>query len=62
MVDHLKRMMEISDEVGDIREIDMGPWMDQSDRISIRGRTKDGKDFEMVLEIYNKMDFTDVDG
>lgn len=61
MVDHLKRMMEIAEEIGDIREIDMGPFMDQSDKISIRGKTKDGKDFEMVLEIYHKTDLTDVD-
>lgn len=61
MVDYLKRMMEISEEIGDIREIDMGPFMDQSDKISIRGKTKDGKDFEMVLEIYHNTDLTDVD-
>ena len=62
MVDLLKRMMDVTDDVGNIQEIDMGPWLDQSDRISIRGKTKDGRDFEMVLEIYYKQDFTDVDG
>lgn len=62
MVDHLKRMMDVTEEVGSILKIDMGPFMDQSDRIYIQGKTKDGKSFEMVLEIYHKTDLTDVEG
>ena len=51
MLNHLKRMMNAAESVGSVTRINMGDWLDAYDRISIAGKTNDGRKFEMTLEI-----------
>lgn len=47
----LKRLMAISETMGDISAVELGEWLDKYDRISIQGNTQDGREFRMTLEV-----------
>ena len=52
----MKRMMGVAEAVGNITGVDMGEWLDKYDRISIRGTTPEGQEFEMILEINKEVE------
>ena len=52
MYDFLKSLLAVAeDEIGVIEEVSMGDWIKTKNRICIQGTTKDGKPFELVLEV-----------
>ena len=51
MYGHLKRMMATAECVGLVSEVNMGVWLGTHNRISIDGKTADGRKFEMTLEV-----------
>lgn len=51
MYDHLKEMMAVVEAIGEVNEIHMGDWLHKSKRIDINGKTADGKEFTLTLEI-----------
>lgn len=48
---HFRQMLGASENVGNIEEISMGDWLGKSERIDIHGKTNDGRDFTLTLEI-----------
>lgn len=51
MYNHLKRMMSAVEAIGEVNEIHMGDWLHKSKRIDISGKTNDGREFTLTLEI-----------
>ena len=52
MYDFLKVLLVVAEnKIGTIEEVSMGDWIKTKDRICIQGTTKEGKPFELVLEI-----------
>ena len=51
MYQHLKKMLEIAEEVGAVNSLNMGEWLRGKDHISIRGETTNGQPFELELFI-----------
>jgi hypothetical protein len=50
--DFLKVLLVVAEnKIGTIEEVSMGDWIKTKDRICIQGTTKEGKSFELVLEI-----------
>ena len=56
MYSHMKRMMTVAENVGDITGIDMGEWLDKYDRISFAGTTPEGLKFELNLQINKEVE------
>ena len=52
---HFRQVLGVSEVVGDIEEISMGDWLGRSERIHINGKTHDGRDFTLTLEIENEV-------
>lgn len=48
---HLRNMMTLADAVGDVTDVNSGEWTATSDRVYITGKTMDGYDFTLTLEI-----------
>ena len=48
---YFRQVLGVAENVGDIREIHQGDWLGKSERIDINGKTHDGRDFTMTLEI-----------
>ena len=56
MYNHLNRMLPVAESVGDITSLDMGDWANKYERISICGKTPEGRDFELVLEVTKEVE------
>ena len=51
----MKQMLPVAESVGDIKDVGMTEnWIGLKDRVSISGKTIDGRKFELVLEIDTK--------
>lgn len=48
---HLKKMILLADDIGEVDNITMGEWLETSDRVYINGKTQDGREFTLTLEI-----------
>ena len=49
---NMKQMLPVAESVGDIKEVGMTEnWIGLKDRVSISGKTVDGRKFELTLEI-----------
>lgn len=48
---HFRNVLNVAENVGDIFEIHQGDWLGKSERIDINGKTKDGREFTLTLEI-----------
>ena len=51
MINRLRKMLVLAEEVGKIDEVYKGDWVGKYDRINITGKTPDGRDFTITLEI-----------
>ena len=52
MYEFMKTLLVVAEnKIGAIEEVSMGDWCKTKDRICIQGTTKDGKPFELVLEV-----------
>ena len=47
---HFRQVLGVAEIVGNIEEISQGDWLD-AERIHINGKTHDGRDFTLTLEI-----------
>ena len=51
----MKQMLPVAESVGDIKDVGMTEnWIGLKDRVSISGKTIDGRKFELVMEIDTK--------
>ena len=48
---YFRSVLGVAEIVGNIEEISQGDWLGRSDRIDIHGKTVDGRDFTLTLEI-----------
>ena len=48
---HFRQILGVAENVGGIDEISQGDWIDRSERIYITGKTNDGRDYTLTLEI-----------
>ena len=51
MTYQMKLLLNIAEAIGEIEEVYMGDWVGKYERINITGKTPDGKNFTMTLEI-----------
>ena len=48
----MKQMLPVAESVGNVKEVGMTEnWIGLKDRVSISGKTVDGRKFELTLEI-----------
>ena len=47
----LRKMLSLTEDIGVIDEVYMGDWVGKYDRINVTGKTQDGRDFTLTLEI-----------
>lgn len=60
MYDLLKTLLVVAEnKIGTIEEVAMGDWIKTKDRICIQGTTKEGKPFELVLEVDKEVEAHD---
>lgn len=48
---YFRNVLGVAEIVGEIEEISQGDWLGKSERIDINGKTRDGRDFTLTLEI-----------
>ena len=48
---HFRQVLGTAENVGEIEEVSQGDWLGKSERIDIHGKTRDGRDFTLTLEI-----------
>lgn len=48
---YFRNVLNVAENVGDISEIHQGDWLGKSERIDINGKTQDGREFTLTLEI-----------
>ena len=48
---YFRNVLGVAEVVGEIEEISQGDWLGKSERIDINGKTRDGRDFTLTLEI-----------
>ena len=48
---YFRNVLGVAENVGNIDEISQGDWLRNSERIHINGKTDDGRDFTLTLEI-----------
>lgn len=48
---YFQSILGVADIVGDVEEISQGDWLGKSERIDINGKTRDGREFTLTLEI-----------
>ena len=48
---YFRNVLNVAEGVGDIAEIHQGDWLGKAERIDINGKTQDGRDFTLTLEI-----------
>ena len=46
-----RHVLNVAENIGQIDEIHMGDWLGKADRIDFNGKTHDGRDFTLTLEI-----------
>lgn len=51
---HFRQVLGTAENVGSIEEISQGDWIGKFERIYITGKTHDGRDFTLSLEIENE--------
>lgn len=51
LVNHMKKMLLLVDDFGVADEVHLGDWLGKSKRIDINGKTHDGRDFTLILEM-----------
>lgn len=51
LYDMLKIMMSVAEEIGYVHEAKMGDWVHDQEHITLKGKTDDGRSFELCLEI-----------
>lgn len=47
----LKIMMPVAEEIGYVHEAKMGDWVHGQEHIALKGKTDDGRSFELCMEI-----------
>jgi hypothetical protein len=48
---YFRHVLNVAENVGNINEIHQGDWLGKSERIDISGKTNDGREFTLTLEI-----------
>ena len=48
---YFRNVLGVAEVVGDIEEISQGDWLGKSERIDINGKTRDGREFTLTLDI-----------
>ena len=48
---YFHNVLGVAEVVGDIEEISQGDWLGKSERIDINGKTRDGREFTLTLDI-----------
>ena len=48
---YFRHVLGVAETVGNIDEISQGDWLSDSERIHINGKTHDGREFTLTLEI-----------
>ena len=48
---YFRNVLAVADIIGEIDEISQGDWLSKSERIDINGKTQDGREFTLMLEI-----------
>ena len=48
---YFRNVLGVAENVGNIEDISQGDWLGRSERIDIHGKTDDGRDFTLTLEI-----------
>ena len=48
---HMRHVLNVAENVGEINEVHQGDWLGNSERIDINGKTHDGREFTLTLEI-----------
>ena len=48
---YFRNVLNVAENIGEIDEISQGDWLSKSERIDINGKTQDGREFTLMLEI-----------
>ncbi len=48
---YFRHVLNVAENVGEISEIHQGDWLGKAERIDINGKTHDGREFALRLEI-----------
>lgn len=48
---YFRNVLNVAENIGEIDEIHQGDWLNKADRIDISGKTQDGREFTLTLEI-----------
>ena len=48
---YLRSVLNVAENVGEVDEIHQGDWLGKAERIDISGKTQDGREFTLTLEI-----------
>lgn len=48
---YMRNVLNVAENVGEINEVHQGDWLGNSERIDINGKTQDGREFTLTLEI-----------
>jgi hypothetical protein len=52
---YLRNVLDVAEHVGRVEEVHMGDWLQDSKRIDISGKTHDGEEFTLCLEIHKEV-------
>lgn len=58
MYKYLRNMLNLADQVGDVKEVDLGDWVKDTERIIITGTSKRGGTFRLEMRIEIQEDET----
>ena len=48
---YFRNVLNVAENIGEIDEISQGDWLSKAERIDINGKTQDGREFTLMLEI-----------
>lgn len=48
---YFRNVLNVAENIGEIDEISQGDWLGKAERIDINGKTQDGREFTLMLEI-----------
>ena len=48
---YFRNVLNVAENIGEIDEISQGDWLSRAERIDINGKTQDGREFTLMLEI-----------
>ena len=51
-----RNVLNVAENVGNISKIQQGDWLGTADRIYINGKTQDGREFTLTLEIEKEVE------